>query len=122
MIAESVITLALALAPPRVNPTRSPDEARDAAKAQNEFGILVAKKELWNEAIFRWKRAIEIDRTYAAAYNNLAVAYEQRGMLDEAESLYEKALSLDPGNELIEHNLRQFEWLDAQRLRIRGGR
>ena len=49
-----------------------------------EFGIFVAQKALWNEAAYRFGRATQLDPTYAPAFNNLAVAYEQNGMLDEA--------------------------------------
>ena len=34
---------------------------------------------LWREAIYRWERAVEIDPSYAAAYNDLAIGYEHEG-------------------------------------------
>ena len=83
--------------------------ARADAKAQVEFGRAVAQKGLWREAIYRWKRAIEIDPTYAAAYNNLAVAYEQTGLLDEAKQAYQRAVALDPKNDQIRHNYESFQ-------------
>ena len=58
---------------------RAQDDARKEALAQVEFGISVAQKGLWQEAVYRWERATEIDPTYAAAFNNLAIAYEQLG-------------------------------------------
>ena len=76
---------------------RSPTRARDA-KAQVEFGINVAQRGLWREAIYRWEKAVEIDPTYAAAFNDLAIAYEHEGQLDKARKAYEKALELDPNN------------------------
>ena len=42
-------------------------DARADAKAQVEFGISVAQRGLWKEAIYRWERATQIDPTYAAA-------------------------------------------------------
>ena len=54
-------------------------DARGDSKAQVEFGIVAAQRELWKEALYRWKRAVEIDPTYAAAFNNLAIAYEHEG-------------------------------------------
>ena len=57
----------------------------------------------------RWKRAIEIDPTYAAAYNNLTVAYEQAGLLDEARQAYQRAVALDPKNDLIRQNYESFQ-------------
>jgi type IV pilus assembly protein PilF len=79
-------------------------EQRNEAKEQVEFGIQVAQRGLWREAIYRWERATQIDPTYAAAFNNLAIAYEQEGELDKARGAYEKALSLEPGNALIKQN------------------
>lgn len=85
------------------------DARRDDAKAQVEFGIAVAQKGLWKEATYRWERASEIDPTYAAAYNNLAVAYEHEGQLEKARKAYEKAVELEPNNTLIRQNFDLFK-------------
>ena len=82
---------------------------RSESKAQVEFGIVAAQKELWKEALYRWQRAVEIDPTYAAAYNNLAIAYEHDGKFEEARKAYEKALELDPQNQLIQQNYDLFK-------------
>ena len=66
-------------------------DARSDAKEQVEFGIKVAQNGLWKEAAYRWQKATEIDPTYAAAWNNLAVAYEQQGNFEKAREAYEKA-------------------------------
>jgi Flp pilus assembly protein TadD len=84
-------------------------DQRDDAKEQVEFGIQVAQRGLWREAIYRWERATQIDPNYAAAYNNLAVAYEHEGQLDKARVAYEKALELEPGNTLIKQNFDLFK-------------
>src|SRR6266496_573576 len=76
-------------------------DARGDAKKQVDFGIAVAQKGLWREAIYRWERATQIDPTYAAAHNNLAIAYEHEGELDKARVAYEKALQLEPNNSYI---------------------
>jgi Flp pilus assembly protein TadD len=59
--------------------------------------------------VYRWERATQLDPTYAAAYNNLAVAYEHEGRLDKARSAYEKALELDPDNVMIRQNFDLFK-------------
>jgi Flp pilus assembly protein TadD len=82
---------------------------RDGAREQVEFGIQVAQRGLWREAIYRWERATQLDPTYAAAYNNLAVAYEHEGQLDKARAAYEKAVSLEPNNEMIRQNFDLFK-------------
>ena len=84
-------------------------DARSSAKAEAQFGIDVAQRGLWREAIYRWERAVELDPTYAAAFNNLAVAYEHEGQLDKARQAYEKALALEPQNIQIRQNYDLFK-------------
>jgi len=82
---------------------------RKEAKDQVEFGIQVAQRGLWKEAIYRWERATQMDPTYAAAFNNLAVAYEHEGQLTKARAAYEKALALEPENALVRQNYDLFK-------------
>lgn len=84
-------------------------DARSDAKEQVEFGIQVAQRGLWREAIYRWERAAQLDPTYAAAFNNLAVAHEHEGQLSKAREAYEKALALEPDNALIRQNFDLFK-------------
>ena len=91
------LVLALGVATPRA-------DARSDAKAQVAFGIEVAQRGLWREAMFRWQRAIDLDPAYAPAWNNLGVAFEHEGRFDEAREAYKTALDLDPDNLMIEQN------------------
>ena len=84
-------------------------DARKDAKSQVDFGINVAQRGLWREAIYRWEKAVELDPTYSAAYNDLAVAYEHEGQLDKARKAYEKALELEPNNSQIRQNYELFK-------------
>jgi len=84
-------------------------DARADAKAQVAFGISVAQRGLWREAIYRWEKAVELDPTYAAAFNDLAIAYEHEGQLDKARKAYEKALELEPNNSEIRQNFELFK-------------
>jgi Tfp pilus assembly protein PilF len=84
-------------------------DARGDAKTQVEFGIDVARKGLWKEALYRWERATQIDPTYAAAFNNLAIAYEQQGSFEKAREAYEKAVQLEPNNVQIKQNYDLFK-------------
>jgi len=83
------------------------------AQAFNEAlvacGISVAQRGLWREAIYRWEKATELDPTYVAAYNDLAIAYEHEGQLDKARKAYEKALELDPNNTQVRQNYELFK-------------
>jgi len=100
--AAAFLFLALATAPAFA-------DQRGDAKEQVEFGIQVAQRGLWREAIYRWERATQLDPTYAAAFNNLAIAYEHEGQLDRARGAYEKALALEPENAMIKQNFDQFK-------------
>ena len=91
--------LTLMLAAPAVSAN-----SRSDAKAQVEFGIEVARRGLWQEALYRWHRATELDPSYAAAWNDLGIGYEHEGEFDKAREAYEKALALEPGNVMIQQN------------------
>lgn len=93
-------------------------DRRSDAKAQVEFGIRVANRGLWKEATTRWETAVKVDPSYAAAWNNLAVGYEQLGRFDDAQKAYEKAAELEPGNSYIRSNYDLFkEIYDRQKPR-----
>ena len=92
-------------------------DARSDARAEVEFGITVARRGLWREAIFRWERAIKLDPTYASAYNNLGIAYENTGELDKAREAYERALELEPESVLIRQNYELFREINDRTTR-----
>ena len=73
----------------------------------NEFAIEAAELQLWNEAVFRWERVLEIDPQYAQAHNNLGVAYEALGKTDEAIEAYKRATELDSTNRFFRFNYRK---------------
>jgi len=84
-------------------------DAHGDARAQVDFGISVAQRGLWREAIYRWEKATELDPNYAAAFNDLAIAYEHEGQLDKARKAYERALELDQNNTQIRQNYELFK-------------
>lgn len=92
---------------PTVGPAYAED--REAAKHEARFGVDVARRGLWREAIYRWERAVELDASYAAALNNLGVAYEHEGQLEKARQAYEKALAIEPNNIQIRQNYDLFK-------------
>jgi Flp pilus assembly protein TadD len=91
--------------------------AESSSGRQVEFGLKVAQKGLWQEARFRFERAVSLDPKNAAALNNLAVALEQMGEFDEARKAYEKALELKPGDLYIQQNYDLFREADDKRNR-----
>lgn len=78
------------------------------ADTQRHFGVRMAKMNLWREAMFRFRRATEIEPQNAMAHNNLAVALEATGDFDAAAKEYREALRLDRGNEYIQKNYSRF--------------
>lgn len=84
-------------------------DARHDARSQVDFGINVAQRGLWREAIYRWEKAAELDPTYAEAFNDLAIAYEHEGQLDKARKAYERALEIEPNNSQIRQNYELFK-------------
>ena len=95
---------------------------RSAAKEQVDFGIKVAQNGLWREAQYRWERAVELDPTYAEAWNNLAIADEHSGKFDDARKAYETAIKLAPKNMLIRQNYDLFKEINDRTQKRRGSR
>lgn len=83
--------------------------SRSLQEKQIKFGIMAAQKELWEEAIFRWEKVLQVNPDSAIAHNNLAVAYEKKGLLERAQEEYEKALKLSPNNRYIKSNYEKFK-------------
>ena len=90
---------------------------RGKSKEQVEFGIKVAQSNLWNEALYRWQQAVKLDPGYAAAWNNLAIAYEHDGKFEDAKKAYEQALQLDPKNLMIRQNYDLFKEINDRAKR-----
>jgi Tfp pilus assembly protein PilF len=91
--------------------------AQKSSGKEVRFGIAVAQKGMWREALFRFQRAVEIDPDNASAQNNLAVALEQMGEFDRAREHYEKAMDLKPKDLYIQQNYDLFREADDKRNR-----
>ncbi len=76
-------------------------------EAYNQFAIRAAQAQLWNEAVFRWKQVIDVDPEDSKAYNNIGVAYEALGKIDEAVAAYQRATELEPDNKYYRLNYRR---------------
>ncbi len=60
---------------------------------------------------------MEIDPTYAAAWNNLGDRLRARGTFEEARKAYEKAVQLDPKNMMIRQNYDLFKEINDRAKR-----
>ena len=118
MLLRACVVCAALLASPAAA-QEPPRGDRDGAKAQVEFGIRVAQTGLWKEATYRWEKAVELDPSYAEAWNNLAIGYEQEGRFDDADKAYQKALALDPKNVAIRQNYDLFKEINDRTKRRR---
>ena len=95
-------------------------DARGDARKQVEFGIAVAQRGLWREAIYRWQRATEIDPTYAHAFNNLASPTNSRATSPRPVKPTRRAMQLEPNNALIKQNYDLFKEINDRTGRANG--
>ena len=93
------------------------DRLAPSSREEVEFGIDVARKGLWQEARFRFEKAVEADPENAEALNNLAITLEQQGDFDKAREAYDKALKLKPNSVYIQQNYDLFREADDKRNR-----
>lgn len=101
---SSLVVLATLLAVAGCRSSTNPAEA----ETQRRFGVQMARMNLWREAAFRFRRAVEMNPNDAMAYNNLAVALEATGDFDAALKAYREALRLDRSNQYIAKNYSRF--------------
>lgn len=117
MLRLGTLFIALLLA---IGCSHQSDLSRPAS--QDNFGVQMARMNLWREAMFRFERAIEINPGDAQAHNNLAVAYEANGDFEKARKEYLEALKLDRTNSYIQKNYSRFvEFLSRNRKRQQPG-
>jgi len=115
---KSTMTRLLALAVLAVMVACSHAMDLSKSSSQADFGVQMAKMDLWREALFRFQRAVEINPRDAMARNNLAVAYEANGEFEKARKEYLEALQLDRSNQYIQKNYSRFvEFLSRNRKR-----
>lgn len=72
--------------------SRAAELKPDAPSVSLALGIAHQLAERWDAAIDAFRRAIELDRNYAAAYNSLALTQKKRGELDKAAHNYDAGL------------------------------
>jgi tetratricopeptide (TPR) repeat protein len=78
------------------------------AASQLAFGVDMARRGLWNEALFRFQQAERLDPQNARIQSNMGVAYEAAGQFDKALESYQKALRLAPNDKEIRANYSRF--------------
>jgi tetratricopeptide (TPR) repeat protein len=78
---------------------------------QTRKGVLAADQGYWEEAAFRWLKALSVAEMDARALNNLGVRQERAGEFESAHDFYERALRVASPAEhfYVERNWKQFE-------------
>lgn len=76
--------------------------------AQLSFGIEMARRGLWSEALFRFKKAEEGSPGNARIMNNVASAYEALGQFELALDYYQRALKSSSSNSDLRRNYSRF--------------
>jgi len=69
------------------------------------LSLMFYKQKLYMKTIDACKKAIAIKPDFALAYNNMCSAYNNLKMWDDAITTGEKAVTLDPSNQLVKNNL-----------------
>jgi len=69
------------------------------AAAYNNLGKVYAHEGKMDQALARFRQAIDLDPNFAAAYKNLGLALASQGKKEKAEEMLKKAMELKPGDQ-----------------------
>jgi len=78
------------------------------AKQALRFAASMAESGNWREARYRWELVREAQPENPRVLNNLAVASEALGQIDDARDFYDRALALSGGDDRIRDNRNRF--------------
>ncbi len=99
MVAIAVLLLASCASGGKLAP-RAADQMR--------LGTQAAQRGYWQEALFRFQQARELDPANAEILNNVAVSLEALGKYEDALTTYKKALEVAPKNASVKRNYARF--------------
>ncbi len=80
----------------------------DRANSQLSFGVAMAQRGLWSEALFRFHQAERLDPQNPRVLNNLGVAYEAAGEYEQALEYYQRPSRSTPSNRELRANYARF--------------
>jgi len=75
---------------------------------QLAFGVEMARRGLWSEALFRFEKVRDAAPNDVRALNNLAVSYEAVGRFEDALATYRSAVAASPDNRPLKQNYSRF--------------
>jgi Tfp pilus assembly protein PilF len=96
----------LAVLPPGPAPVAA--AKRSKAAEQIAFGVDMARRGLWREALFRFLEAERLDPGSPRVLCNVAVAYEAVGDFEKALEYYQRAVKADSASREIKTNYARF--------------
>jgi type IV pilus assembly protein PilF len=113
------LLLVLSLAAVSANAARQARERDQAAIANVNLGAGYLRQGRLDLAVERLQRALKQNPKLADAHSVIAIAYDQLGMLDEAEQHYRRATQLESGNSASANAYavflcRQHRWPEAE--------
>lgn len=79
-----------------------------SAKDEMRVGVEAGRRGYWQEALFRFERALAKQPANGELLNNLAVTQEALGRFDDALATYKDALKAEPKNQNIRRNYARF--------------
>ena len=106
---KSVVTLFCSIFTFSLIPLFSFADIQEDVKLQLKFGVRAASEDHWDEAVYRWRKVLQLAPENLMAHNNLAVAYEQMGDYELAMEEYTIAYRLNSQNDIIKNNLERFK-------------
>lgn len=78
---------------------------RQQALEYRRQGYMHQEQGRLDKALTSYRKAVELDESYATPHNDIAILLEQLGRLNEAEAAYKKALRLNPEYVQVHANL-----------------
>ena len=69
----------------------------DSFAAQNNFGNILAKQEIWDDAIACYHKALQLKPDYATPYGNLGNVWLNQGQIGRSPGLLSKGFATRPG-------------------------
>lgn len=68
-------------------------------------GTIESANENYEQAIIYYKKAIDLDKNFAFAYDNLGISYRKLNQYDDAIKAYKKSLKIDPNGQMPLQNI-----------------
>lgn len=100
-----------------VEPTTPRDPGAAAALSRNprvardwyNRGMIYKARADWDSALLHFRRAIEQDDSFVAAYNEMGVVFHQKGEPSSAMQMYRRALEMSPNEVATRYNMARLQ-------------